>query len=439
VKEGDVVSAFYTYRPHVIGIIDGKTYPDAAVWYKDILFALDRGVAVYGAGAIGAVRAVELEMAGMIGIGDVYQRLKRMEVFGDDEVLTRCEETDEGWVRRSEPLVNLRGTFECARESGVIGPEECASLIGAAKKVFYQDRTLAAVLEMAAQKGLGADLIDRIADFTRTHYVNMQKQDAIALLHTIKGLPESINQPQDSRRESIPESFILHVLKYHDRDVEHDGIAFPLYSMAYFAVLNHPDAEGLALRARNRLLLRRLAFFLGVQTSEEETGREAMEFRKSYGLTDDAVFTRWLTENDQLREDFHNLMRENVTIRKLYEWNSFQPDRKRITKALLDELRLRDEYREYAQLTADAEKISAREKAEFVHRWRYDDPRDLILDQLSRNPEKSHASFLRTVSLAGLTPEHLKASLVKAKMLRDQYASLVADTMAALERAENSS
>ncbi|MBN2439442.1 MAG: hypothetical protein JXL20_12685 [Deltaproteobacteria bacterium] len=439
VKQGDVVSAFYRFRPQVIGIIDGMTYPEVSVWHKDILFALERGVAVYGAGAVGAVRAVELEKAGMVGIGAVYRKLKEMEVFAEDEVLSECAESKEGWIRLSEPLVNLRATFESARDRGVIRQDECAGLITAAGEVFFRERTLEAIFERASRKGLGADVIQRIADYSRDHYVDVQKQDAIALLHAIKNLPASSIPPEDDRRDQGPESYILHVLKHHDRDVEHDGAAFPLYSLAACAVLNHPEAEELAKKARDRLLLSYLSSLLGVRVSEEDADREALEFRKKHGLADDAEFSDWLAGNDLLPEDFRNLMKDNARIRKLYDWSSLLPTRKQSTKMILDELRLRNQYREYAQLTADMEKMADSNEAAFIDGWRNANMGDLIRDHAAWNHNPWHERFMNTMALAGVTPENIKAALVKAKMLREKQIFLVADTMTALERAENPS
>src|SRR6185436_15392645 len=55
VAVGDVYRLVREARPRRIAIIDGYFERMAAVWHKEILFALERGVAVYGAASMGAL------------------------------------------------------------------------------------------------------------------------------------------------------------------------------------------------------------------------------------------------------------------------------------------------------------------------------------------------------------------------------------------------
>ena len=59
VAQGDVLRAL-AHQPRLIGIIDGYFDTVPAVWHKEILYAMERGVHVFGASSIGALRAVEL-------------------------------------------------------------------------------------------------------------------------------------------------------------------------------------------------------------------------------------------------------------------------------------------------------------------------------------------------------------------------------------------
>ena len=72
VRMGDVFRAA-SERPRSIVIIDGLFERIPAVWHKEILFALDRGIAVYGGSSMGALRAAELDAFGMVGIGSIYR------------------------------------------------------------------------------------------------------------------------------------------------------------------------------------------------------------------------------------------------------------------------------------------------------------------------------------------------------------------------------
>ena len=55
-----------------VGIIDGEFFQSLAVSTMEILPLLDRGVQVFGASSMGALRAVECEAYGMVGVGEIF-------------------------------------------------------------------------------------------------------------------------------------------------------------------------------------------------------------------------------------------------------------------------------------------------------------------------------------------------------------------------------
>jgi len=74
--QGDLIRAVREHSPSAIGLLDcGLPYRSLPTWHKEILFALARGVAVVGAAAVGAHRAVELGPNGMEGVGGIYERV----------------------------------------------------------------------------------------------------------------------------------------------------------------------------------------------------------------------------------------------------------------------------------------------------------------------------------------------------------------------------
>src|SRR6185295_3890747 len=66
--QGDVYRASLR-RPFAIGIIDGYFERVPAVWHKEILWAMSEGIHVFGSASMGALRAAELALFGMIGVG----------------------------------------------------------------------------------------------------------------------------------------------------------------------------------------------------------------------------------------------------------------------------------------------------------------------------------------------------------------------------------
>ena len=68
---GELLALAHQRRPPgCVAILDGYFERMAAVWHKEILVALGRGIAVYGAASMGALRAAELGPWGMIGVGE---------------------------------------------------------------------------------------------------------------------------------------------------------------------------------------------------------------------------------------------------------------------------------------------------------------------------------------------------------------------------------
>jgi hypothetical protein len=69
-----------------IGLIDGFFGNVPAPWHKEILYAMGRGVKVYGAASMGAIRAAELHRYGMKGAGRIFQAYRLGLLTDDDEV-----------------------------------------------------------------------------------------------------------------------------------------------------------------------------------------------------------------------------------------------------------------------------------------------------------------------------------------------------------------
>jgi hypothetical protein len=85
---GDVYR-LWRRRPRAIGIVDGYVERVPAVWHKEIMWMMERGVHVFGSAGLGALRAAELDSFGMHGVGWVYQAFRQEALDRDDEVAVR--------------------------------------------------------------------------------------------------------------------------------------------------------------------------------------------------------------------------------------------------------------------------------------------------------------------------------------------------------------
>ena len=65
-----------------IGLVDGVFETSPSVWHKEILFALSRGIRLFGAASMGALRAAECHHFGMEGLGRIFEQYKSGERIG---------------------------------------------------------------------------------------------------------------------------------------------------------------------------------------------------------------------------------------------------------------------------------------------------------------------------------------------------------------------
>src|SRR3981189_1400669 len=136
IKRGDL-AAVDDYDVFVI--LDGEFGQNLSVSPKEILAVLDRGKTVIGAASMGALRASELDRAGMIGVGWVYDFFRRSAVRRDADVALVYAPFD--FKPMTVPMVDLEYWMEQASAAGLIGNKERAHLLKAARKIFFADRT----------------------------------------------------------------------------------------------------------------------------------------------------------------------------------------------------------------------------------------------------------------------------------------------------------
>ena len=179
--QGDVYRAVRE-RPFAIGLIDGYFERVPAVWHKEILWALQQRIHVYGAASMGALRAAELDRFGMRGVGAIYQAFRSGELTDDDEVAVAHEDASAGFRATSEAMVNIRATLLAAEEAGVLPPEAHGGLVQVAKSLFYPERTYPAILKRARDAGVDPHVLSALEGFLPAGRVNRKQQDARLLL-----------------------------------------------------------------------------------------------------------------------------------------------------------------------------------------------------------------------------------------------------------------
>lgn len=419
-SQADLVSAVTTYRPQVIGLIDGVFGQSLSVWHKEILFALSLGIHVYGASSLGALRAAETAAFGMVGVGEVFRLYASGELIDDDEVALAHGEADSGYRPASVPMVNLRKTFERARDEGILDEELCKRWIAVAKAIYFPDRTLAAVLQHAAADGFPRDIVERVAQIMVTSYVDLKRQDAVLMLRTIRDLPDPL--PPFTPSFEFARTSFFDALYQRDRTVRHQGVDVPLHSIADYAVLHMPELGDINFHAMNRVLTVRLAELLGVTASPGDIDGEVTRLRQHHHLAEEADFATWLENNDVTLDELRDLMREVALCRQLHRWLIVQRLPSLTTRLVLDELRLKNEYEAVARAAASHERVlqvrhpNLREadvdQAELE---------DLVLEHLRHTDLRMDAPFPEWAEGAGFASLHdLRIELLRARLVRQE-------------------
>lgn len=427
-KQGDIMAAIFTHHPDVIGIVDVCNDDALPVWHKEILFALENGILVYGSGGIGALRAIETERFGMIGVGAIFQRLKSQFVSSDDAVMSVYEEREGTFRRLSEPLVNIEATFESAVQAGIIDQAFSARLMQHCHALYYKDRNFASIFHDAEQQGASQEQIDALRAYCAQHYRDLQKEDALLLLDAIKTAKPERAESRYRKIIDPQDNVFLHVLKYRDREVCHQNNRAPLYAVADYIAVHHPEMDELMVRAKNRFLVGYLANLLRVEATDEEIERETQAFMTRYGLRDEQAFEEWLRQNDLIVEEFSRLMKENARMHKLHKALRIQLKQKKFTGILLDELILTNSYAAWAERACSNEQRSTDHQDEFVEEFQHRTLAECIKTALPGRNLAWRSMFMDVVSEAGFTPESLKATLIKAK-LEDEALEKMAQRM----------
>jgi hypothetical protein len=170
----------------IIGLIDGVFFQACAIAHREILYAWEEGVKVIGASSMGALRASELDIHGMEGIGKIYELYKKGKLVSDDEVALLFDPYT--FKPLSEPLVNIRYNLELAEDKGILTKEVEEKILKVAKSLYYPERDYEIILSMA-EKELNVDL-KRLKKFLQEDKRDLKREDAIEALKRIREIVE---------------------------------------------------------------------------------------------------------------------------------------------------------------------------------------------------------------------------------------------------------
>ena len=192
-RKGDIARAISEHGPQTIALIDGHFEQVPAIWHKEILWALDQGIEVWGASSMGALRACELRQFGMRGVGQIFQAYVDNHFppfpgpFEDDDEVAVVHGPQDAAYLSTDAMVDIRATLAAAESEGVIDAEIRDQLAAIAKALFYKQRTLAAMLSIGTDSGMDAAILAALRDWMPAGRVWLKKADAEELLWMLSG------------------------------------------------------------------------------------------------------------------------------------------------------------------------------------------------------------------------------------------------------------
>lgn len=177
---GDVLAAVRAGAT-AIGIVDGNFEHVAPIWHKEILHALDQGIAIFGAASMGALRAAECDAFGMVGIGRIYDDYASGRRMDDADVALLHGPAELGYPALSLPLVNVEATLDRLEREEAVEKYDILTLRIAAARLFYKERTWSAIIDRAETASDRTALLQLLLAAT----VDQKRSDALTLLHIL--------------------------------------------------------------------------------------------------------------------------------------------------------------------------------------------------------------------------------------------------------------
>lgn len=177
-RRGDILAAARD-GADLICLIDGVFFQDSSVAHKEILEALQMGVRVIGASSMGALRAAEMDVYGMEGVGEIYRAYRSGEIVADDEVALIFDPVT--LVPLSEPLVNIRHNLRLAVSEGCIDERTAADLLEMARSRYFPSRSYENLMRDAAGR-IPEEALLRFRRFLERRRADLKREDAIRAL-----------------------------------------------------------------------------------------------------------------------------------------------------------------------------------------------------------------------------------------------------------------
>jgi hypothetical protein len=350
-------------RPAAIGIVDGYFGGAPSVWHKEILWALSQGIPVFGSASMGALRAAELHIYGMQGVGRIFEAFRDGELEDDDEVALVHGPAEMDYIAASVPMVNVRATLHRAEMLGVLSQASRLRLETIAKSLFFPDRTWPAIAKAAAAQGTDPDELQRLHRWLPEGSVDQKRDDALEMLAAMQ---QAVAEPQVRRAgfRFEPTHYWNDLVRRRPREATPGDVA---PGPASERVIEELRLEGPAAyaAAKSNALLRMLAGTeadrQGLQVSREARRAALDGMRRRLGLFSRSQLDAWMERSQIDAASFERLLAQQAALQSLSDRSG-----RLIDGFLVDEMRLSGAYERLAD--------RAQEKVDSLGEQRPDDP-----------------------------------------------------------------
>ena len=189
-KKGDLIRLIMSLDDNetVVGLIDGYfllDYPPTPIEVYQLI--IRPNTIVMGSSSIGALRAVELEKFGMIGVGKVFHLFKRGRLDEDDEVAVTF--SPGLYNVESEAMVDIRYNLYQSMKKGIIDEETRRAIAKVAKNIYFPFRTYPNIIEETIRRY--PELDDKVKLFEGYILENrksIKERDALELVKKIRNM-----------------------------------------------------------------------------------------------------------------------------------------------------------------------------------------------------------------------------------------------------------
>jgi hypothetical protein len=343
---GDIYNVVAQRGARAVGLIDGLFGSVPAVWHKEILFALSKGVRVFGSSSMGALRAAELHAFGMEGVGTIFGWYRDGTTEDDDEVAVAHAMASDDFRPLSEAFVNIRHGVETAVKQGTLSASNADILLSATKEMFYADRSWSALYRAARDRGVAAEEIERLRAWVAAERPNLKRDDALALLRRMAEVCTGAIAPLSPEFDFEPTIYWQRVvstmsrLTPHEDDAAGRARAEEIRCQVHLSTERETTLRGALFLHLADLEWRRLG--LALDPSRIDSATES--FRRRRGLLTAASTRAWTEQNDVGEAELAGMVRLEAVVEQLVDYY-----RERVTPLVLTELKRRDIYAPIAQ------------------------------------------------------------------------------------------